>query len=106
MQKDNFQQTCSDWCVAYHGGMSGINHSILLRGLRRPGEEGVVVAHGQVHSKTNKFMYLLLYLYVNFGSGLWGAGGSLDFLGAWLPGWLSKLGPRALARKRQNKHSL
>ena len=45
LQKDNFHQTCSDRCDAYHGTMSKSIISILFRGLRRLGEEGVVVAH-------------------------------------------------------------
>merc|ERR1712054_36981 len=58
LQKENFQESYANWCVGYHGSMSKSIISILLRGLRQPGEEGVVVAHGQVHSKTKKSMYV------------------------------------------------
>ena len=35
-----------NWCVAYHGSVEGNIIPIMLDGLRRPGEDGVVVAHG------------------------------------------------------------
>ncbi|CAE8640450.1 unnamed protein product [Polarella glacialis] len=47
-----------DWCVAYHGTASSKLVPILLKGLRRPGEDGVEVSHGQAHSKTRKTIYL------------------------------------------------
>lgn len=47
-----------DWCVAYHGTMSKTIMSILLKGLRPPGEEGVKISYGQAYSTTNKTIYL------------------------------------------------
>ena len=35
-----------DWCVAYHGTTSNDVRSILLRGMRRPGDPGVQISHG------------------------------------------------------------
>jgi hypothetical protein len=46
------------WCVAYHGTTSQNMASILLRGLRRPGEPGVQVVHGQAGSTTNRTIYV------------------------------------------------
>eukprot|EP00746_Dinoflagellata_sp_MGD_P035123 gnl/MRDRNA2_/MRDRNA2_18394_c0_seq1.p1 gnl/MRDRNA2_/MRDRNA2_18394_c0~~gnl/MRDRNA2_/MRDRNA2_18394_c0_seq1.p1 ORF type:complete len:560 (-),score=105.84 gnl/MRDRNA2_/MRDRNA2_18394_c0_seq1:400-2079(-) len=49
---------CKDWCVAYHGTRSDKIVPILLQGLRKPGEEGVVITHGQAWSQSNSTIYL------------------------------------------------
>lgn len=46
------------WCVGYHGTAGQNAASILLRGLRRPGEYGIKVAHGQAGSATRRTIYL------------------------------------------------
>jgi len=53
----NFE-TFHDWPVCYHGTCLKNVWTILLRGLQRPGEEGVVIAHGQAHSATHCSIYL------------------------------------------------
>ena len=53
----NFEEY-SGWCVAYHGTSCRNVASIMLRGLRRPGDEGVSVAHGQAHSDTGCSIYV------------------------------------------------
>ena len=46
------------WCVAYHGTTSQHMASILIRRLRRPGEPGVKVVHGQAGSTTKRTIYV------------------------------------------------
>merc|ERR1712066_1146596 len=52
------EQDCEDWRVAYHGTTHCNALGIMLHGLRRPGEPGVQVAHGQVHSETGSSIYV------------------------------------------------
>ena len=40
---DDFE-SIENWCVAYHGTMEKNAIPILLRGLKKPGEEGVEIA--------------------------------------------------------------
>lgn len=47
-----------DWCVCYHGTAVANILPVLLHGLRRPGEYGVVMAHGHAASA---FMPLCIY---------------------------------------------
>merc|ERR1712060_144588 len=47
-----------DWCVAYHGTTHAKLASILLRGLRPPGETGALMSHGQAYSHTKRTIYL------------------------------------------------
>ncbi|CAE6915792.1 osm1 [Symbiodinium sp. CCMP2592] len=54
---DKFEQY-SDWCIAYHGTSCWNVASIMLRGLRRPGDEGVSVAHGQAYSRSGCSIYV------------------------------------------------
>jgi len=55
---DEIRNRCSDWCVAYHGTTSTSALRIMIHGLQRPGESGVRVAHGQVHSETGSSIYV------------------------------------------------
>ena len=56
---DDFEEV-KDWCVAYHGTMHHNIISIMLRGLRQPGEAGVEVLHGQASwsCQSSKSIYL------------------------------------------------
>ena len=54
---DQFEEY-SGWCIAYHGTSCQNVASIMLRGLRRPGDEGVSVAHGQANSDSGCSMYV------------------------------------------------
>lgn len=54
----HFDQIKDDWPVAYHGTSSANALSILSLGLQRPGEEGVITAHGQAYSQTKRTIYL------------------------------------------------
>ena len=47
-----------NWCVAYHGTRHNNIPSILQRGLLRPGDGSVQVAHGQAHSTTGRSIYV------------------------------------------------
>jgi hypothetical protein len=47
-----------NWCVAYHGTTNCNALRIMLHGLKRPGQSGVHVAHGQVHSDSGASIYL------------------------------------------------
>ncbi len=49
---------CKEWSVGYHGTVGRNAASILLHGLRRPGEAGVESLHGQAGSSTMKTIYL------------------------------------------------
>lgn len=46
------------WCVAYHGTKHSNVVSILLRGLKRPGEDGVIEMHGHVASNFGRTIYV------------------------------------------------
>ena len=48
------------WCVGFHRTMGQNVAWILLRGLRKPSELGVKVAHGQAGSNTRRPSLLLL----------------------------------------------
>ncbi|CAE7369424.1 HERC1 [Symbiodinium sp. CCMP2592] len=54
---ENFEEY-SGWCIAYHGTSCQNVASIMLRGLRKPGDEGVGVAHGQAYSKSGCKIYV------------------------------------------------
>ena len=54
---DNFEEFPS-WCIAYHGTSCRKVASIMLRGLRRPGDEGVDVEHGQAYSDSGCSIYV------------------------------------------------
>lgn len=54
----NVPTHCEDWCIAYHGTTNSNALRILLHGLKRPGEAGVSVAHGQVHSQSGASIYV------------------------------------------------
>ena len=54
---DKFEEY-SSWCIAYHGTSCRNVASIMIRGLRRPGDEGVHVAHGQAHSTSGCSIYV------------------------------------------------
>ena len=47
-----------NWCVAYHGTRHNNIPSILQRGLLRPGDGSVQVAHGQAHSTSGRSIYV------------------------------------------------
>ncbi|CAE7939256.1 HERC1 [Symbiodinium sp. KB8] len=54
---DKFEEY-SGWCIAYHGTSCQNVASIMLRGLRRPGDQGVCVAHGQAYSTSHRTIYV------------------------------------------------
>eukprot|EP00746_Dinoflagellata_sp_MGD_P067352 gnl/MRDRNA2_/MRDRNA2_27800_c0_seq1.p1 gnl/MRDRNA2_/MRDRNA2_27800_c0~~gnl/MRDRNA2_/MRDRNA2_27800_c0_seq1.p1 ORF type:complete len:1284 (+),score=275.08 gnl/MRDRNA2_/MRDRNA2_27800_c0_seq1:98-3853(+) len=58
LKRQAFNSQYKDWCVAYHGTKSASALKILFSGLKRPGENGVQIAHGQVHSETGASIYL------------------------------------------------
>merc|ERR1740138_399977 len=47
-----------DWCVCYHGTNVKSALSILSHGLKRPGADGVKVAHGQAGSESKQTIYV------------------------------------------------
>lgn len=53
---EDFERVKS-WPVCYHGTAKDSVLSILMQGLRRPGEEGVAVVHGQAFSSTGRSIY-------------------------------------------------